>query len=208
MGKSKRNDPKAREKRERKLRERKERAERKQGNMALPRVPGRRPPLAIPPHEVSAYGNVPGIDRCHPPVHVSRECLPVPDPIAVLGLDPKRRHAPEEVAAAARAALLAHPPEREPEAARDILDARDRLVRQERVLERELGALYVPRPAAFDLPTDPPPRQAPQPKPVKLTGLEVPSEPEPAGVLAPSYPRLLASLALYALLAEELEGQA
>lgn len=137
---------------------------------------------------MSPYGAVRAIERCHPPVHATSSLVRIRDPLEVLGLDPTRRASREEVLAAFRAAIEAHPPEREPEVARELIEARDRLARPEHVLERELGVLYPPDPAHYG-----------------LAAAAAASEPKPESTL-PSHPRLLASLVLYTLLEAELEG--
>ncbi len=89
---------------------------------------------------------------CYPPVFVSADRSVVADPLALLGLssDPT----PEAVREAWREAMLSHPPEQHPEKAAALRKARDRLLDPERLIERELGVLHVPRPEAFGLPAD------------------------------------------------------
>lgn len=217
MGKQKRNDAQARARRAKKQQERKQRrAERAapggveargEPDEFVGRDAGRRAgALDLPPYETSALGAVPGAERCQAPIYLTPRMQPTADPLATLGLDPARRPTRAEIEAAYRTALAAHPPEREPEAARDILDARERLTRPSRILERELGVLYVPDPRRYDLPCEAPPK--PKPEPAKRKASPAPAAlaaDEPEGALAPSRPRLLASLALYALVEDELE---
>lgn len=75
----------------------------------------------------------------------------VEDPWEVLGLDPGERD-PERIRASWREAALAHAPERDPDGARRVREARDLLLDPKRFLERELGELHVPDPAAWELP--------------------------------------------------------
>jgi len=100
---------------------------------------------------------------------------PVNDPYAELGVP---RDADEQtILAAWRARIVEQPPERDPEGARRLLEARERLLDPTRVIERALGTLHVPDPTAF--------------------GLSAPAG--PAEVLT-TRERLVGQLALYALL--------
>jgi len=182
VGKSRGNDGRARRRREE---QRAERAQR--GARATAFTPWAASSGNGTPGQVSPYGGVHAVERCHPPAHVTPSLVRIRDPLEVLGLDPTRRASPDEVQAAFRASLAAHPPEREPEVARALIEARDRLARPERVLERELGVLYAPDAAHYGL------------------AAAAASEPRPDLTL-PSRPRLLASLVLYALLEAELEA--
>lgn len=154
----------------------KQRRERKRGQRNA-RKPKRRGPAP------AAHESVPRLPSLDPPE--PRRCLPaitidatgkaVEDPYTVLGV-PHDADAPT-ILAAWRAGVVERPPERDPEGARRLLEARERLLDPARVIERELGTLHVPDPAAFGLPT-------------------------PAGppeVLAPRE-RLVGQLALYVLL--------
>jgi len=71
------------------------------------------------------------------PIFLAADGRVVPDPHAVLGLEPGTLDV-DAIQTAFREAIVAHPPEREPERAREIREARDRLVDPERFLEREL----------------------------------------------------------------------
>jgi hypothetical protein len=121
-------------------------------------------------------------------VYVTSRLVHVRDPLEVLGLDTQRRASHADVHAAFRAKIDAHPPEREPEVAREVIEARDRLLRPERAIDRELGVLYPPDPAQYGLGAALATAEAPR---VEAT--------------LPCYPRLVASLVLYALLEAELE---
>ncbi len=80
---------------------------------------------------------------CHPPVFVDTRGRRVEDPLGVLGLSGQ----PDEAAvrAAWRKQTLEKPPEQFPEAALAVREARERILDPERILERELGMLHVPR---------------------------------------------------------------
>lgn len=183
MGKARGNDDRARRRREEKRAKRAQRSSNPGAGTYRPATV-----TSTSSESVSPYGAVRAIDRCHPPVHVTSSLVRIRDPLEVLGLDPTRRASREDVLAAFRTAIEAHPPEREPEVAHELIEARDRLARPERVLERELGVLYAPNPSHFG-----------------LTAAAAASEPKPEATL-PSHPRLLASLVLYALLEAELEA--
>jgi hypothetical protein len=90
-------------------------------------------------------------DRCLPPVHVNEQGRAVPDPYDVLHLT-DRPSSREALHNAYRDAILAHPPEHEPKAAQLILEARDRLSKDDQFDARHLGVLHVPDPAAWGLP--------------------------------------------------------
>lgn len=113
--------------------------------------------------------------RCFPAIHVDRAGRVVGDPHVVLDVPVGADE--ETVRAAWRAKILDRPPERDPEGARRLLDARERLLDPNRILERELGVLHVPMPEAFGLP------------PTKSTAERL-----------PAHDRLVGQLALYALL--------
>ena len=186
MGKRRGSDDRGHRRREEK---RARRAERASDAGAATHGPAANAASASDP-SMSPYGAVVHVERCRPPVHVTASLVRVRDPLEVLGLDPTRRASREEVLASFRAAIDAHPPEREPEVARELIEARDRLARPERVLERELGVLYPPDPASYGL--------------AALATARA-GEPKVEATL-PSHPRLLASLVLYALLEAELES--
>lgn len=114
------------------------------------------------PHRPDPHGPVglrlPPIDppepaRCLPAVHLDAAGKVVPDPYTELGVP--RDANDEAVLAAFQTHILERPPERDPEGARRLLDARERLLGEEHLLERSLGVLHVPDPAAFGLPTPP-----------------------------------------------------
>jgi len=99
---------------------------------------------------------VPHPERCLPPVYVANGGQVIEDPRTVLGL-PTGPLDEQTVRAAWRQALVAHPPEQDPDGARRIHEARDRLVDPKEWLARQLGVLHVPDPEAWDLSsTDPP----------------------------------------------------
>jgi len=143
-------------------------------------------------YEVPAVPGVrvdpPERERCFEPIHVGEGFRRVDDPYRALGLDPAAGSTPEEIRAAWLRAIELHPPEREPERARELTAARDRLLAPERFVERRIGVLYPPDPAAHGLPG---PAGAP-----------------PPAERLPARARLLGQLALYAFLEEELrEGR-
>lgn len=131
----------------------------------------------------------PSPERCLPPVHVDRSGQAVPDPRALLGLPADGPLDPAGVQEAYREQLLEHPPEADPRGARQLREARDRLLDPDRFLERTLGILHVPDPDAWDLPRP---------------GYADPSSPsDPQGQLTPEA-RLLGQAALYTLVEEAL----
>jgi hypothetical protein len=134
---------------------------------------------------------VPRPDLCQAPIHVTRGLGVVDDPLDLLGLTPEQAADPERVRAAFRAELSAHPPEREPDLARRLREARDRLLDPDLEFERKFARLYLPDPRAFGLP------EVEQP-----TGGSPAVEPNHL----PARSRLLGQLVLYALLEEEIEG--
>ena len=87
---------------------------------------------------------------CLPPVHVDKTGVAVPDPYAVLELEPGAT--PGNIREAFRDQLLAHPPEQSPKQARRIREARDRLIDDAQFAARRLGVLHVPDIAALGLP--------------------------------------------------------
>lgn len=91
-----------------------------------------------------------------PPVYVTASGETIPDPHTTLGLTPGERD-PEVIRRAWRQALIDHPPEQDPEGSRLVREARDRLLEPTRLIEREVGVLRAPDPAAWRLPTEPPP---------------------------------------------------
>lgn len=126
----------------------------------------------------------PAPERSAPPIHLDAAGRVVDDPYAVLGVD---RGADEEaILAAWRRKILEHPPERDPEGARRLQEARARLLDPSKVIERELGAIHIPDPAAY--------------------GLE--SSRARADEKLPALTRAVGQLALYALLEELLADSA
>lgn len=122
----------------------------------------------------------PSPHSCLPPVFIDARGA-VPDPWATLDL-PTGTLDPEGVRAAFLTAVQARPPEADPRGAQRLREARDRLIEPERLLDRELGVLHLPDPAAHALP--PPVANA-------------------AGPLPPEA-RLIGQLALYTLVEEAL----
>jgi hypothetical protein len=140
------------------------------------RKPERRGPGAMQPQIVARLPPIdpPEPQRCLPAVTLDATGKSVDDPYALLGVT---RDADEPaIMAAWRARIVECPPERDPEGARRLLEARQRLLDPARVIERELGALHVPDPDQFGLP-------APE-----------------TGVMLSARDRLVGQLALYALL--------
>jgi hypothetical protein len=116
----------------------------------------RHPTPHRPEFQAAAGPRLPPIDppepeRCLPAIHIDAAGKPVPDPHAELGIP--RDASDEAVLAAFQARILERPPERDPEGARRLLDARQRLLDEDHALERALGVLHVPDPAAVGLPT-------------------------------------------------------
>ncbi len=127
----------------------------------------------------------PRSDCLKQPLFVDARGRKVPDPYQRLQVEYRPGGVdPEEVRQAYKRQLLAHPPERDPLAAVELREARDRLLDPERVLERELGILHVPDAEAWELPD--------------WRGL-----PDDPNVLS-SDDRLMGQLVLYALLEEVL----
>lgn len=89
-----------------------------------------------------------------PPVHFTADGERIDAPEQVLGLAAGNRD-PAQVRAAWTKRLREHPPEQDPEGARRLREARDRLLDPKRLIERELGVLRVPDAQAWGLPTSP-----------------------------------------------------
>lgn len=117
-----------------------------------------------------------------PPVHLDHTGRVVPDPWAVLGLEPGELD-PARIQAAFRDGLLRSPPEGDPEGARLLQEARSRLVDPTQALIRALFVLRPPDADAWGLPE------------VELPGGQ--------GQVARST-RLAAQAALYCLVEQEL----
>ena len=141
------------------------------------------------PEPEAIFFDPPGLDRCGPPIYIDATGCRVPDPYATLGLDASQSSLPsvEEVRAACRQRLLEHPPEQNPETARALVAARDRLIDPERVIEREVGVLHVPGPEVWGLPA------------VSAIGDRGARRLDALG-------RLMGQLVLYALVEDELRG--
>jgi hypothetical protein len=122
----------------------------------------------------------PAPDRCRPPVRVDAEGRRVPDPCALLGLDPTERD-PERIRAAWREAMIQVSAEQDPAGALALRAARDLLLDPAQLDARELGVLHAPDPARWGLPL-----------------------PAAHGRTLSQEARLLGQLALYAMLEEEL----
>jgi hypothetical protein len=171
------NEDRARRRRERRKDKRREaRREQQRESSSSTLTPFREQDFPVDP---------PDLQRCFPAVHLDPSLRRIPDPLALLGLDPRAPHTADEIRSAWRAQIERHPPEREPERARELTAARDRLLAPERVLERRLGTLHAPDPRAYGLPVGP-------------------TEPTKSSTKATSRARLLGQLVLYALLEEEL----
>ena len=139
--KKKQHQKQAQQRREHKRSQRNARRPERRGDPGRPEIAVRLPPIDPPE---------PG--RCLPPIVLDATGKVVPDPHAELGLSREAEPTEQTIMAAWRARIVEHPPERDPEGARRLLAARDRLLAPERVIERELGTLHVPDPAAFGLP--------------------------------------------------------
>jgi hypothetical protein len=145
-------------------------------NQRNTRKPAPRGPGAMQPQGVARLPPIdpPEPQRCLPPVTLDATGKAVRDPRVELGV---ARDADEPaIAAAWRARIVECPPERDPEGARRLLEARERLLDPDKVIERELGTLHVPDPREFG-----------------LVGSD-------AGVRLSARDRLVGQLALYALL--------
>lgn len=117
---------------------------------------------------------------CLAPIHINDSGVAIEDPREVLGVAAASDD--DAIRDAWCRRIVERPPERDPEGARQLLEAREHLLDPGRVFARELGLLHVPDPAAFQLP-------------------------RPADVL-PAYARLVGQLALYALLeADDVEPE-
>ncbi len=135
-----------------------------------------------------------------PPIYVDRRGQPTANPLEALGFPADAAPSREEVLARARALLLESPPERDPELARQILEARARLTDAACAPDRLLGELRVPDLDALlsGTPEAPPP-SAPQPA---QGAARLPAR-------APDWTaqaRLAALMAFYALVEAEIEG--
>jgi hypothetical protein len=124
----------------------------------------------------------PAPERCLPPVFIDASRRVVEDPLDTLGLEGEPT--PEAARAAWRERILERPPEQHPEEAEALREARDRLIDPERRLERALGVLHIPDPAAFG-----------------LSGEAAAGE-----ARLPAMNRLMGQAVLYALVEEELAG--
>lgn len=138
----------------------------------------------------------PSPERCAPPVYVNADGEVIPDPWALLGIAPGVNQDAIRDAWANQTRLLNA--ESDPERARQLREARDRLSLPDRLLERMFGVLSPPSPTAWDLPTPAPVEQNPSPsmldartrllaQSILYTLVEqVLSEPEPPTHTAPS----------------------
>ncbi len=138
-----------------------------------------RKPVRRAPDQVGTSLALPRPDSSLEPIHLNRQAEVISDPRALLDLS---SDAPASVRAAYRSRLLECPPEADPERARLLREARDRLLSADRVIERLLGEVRVPDPAAWKLTRD---------------------ESEPAEGVE-SHARLVAQALLYALLEDEM----
>lgn len=107
-----------------------------------------RAPVAPAPFTPRIPLDPPVPERCLAPGYLDAAGRSTDDPYAVLGLPPGERAEPV-VQEAWKRNLRAHPPERDPEGARRALEARQRLTDPTRVVERELGVVHLPDPAAW-----------------------------------------------------------
>lgn len=134
-------------------------------------------------------------DRCHDPIHVDAQGHVVADPFALLCLDPTAPLTEEDIREAWTREIQAHPPEQEPEHARALREARDRLLSPDRLFERSFGALLVPDPEKCSLPDA---------HAVAKT-LDAVPDPQTLGLLT-SRDRLLGQAVLYALVEDLLNS--
>ncbi len=93
----------------------------------------------------------PAAGKTRKPVHVDGQGHVVHDPRELLGLPEGVPLTEEAIRKAWHEALLAHPPERDPEMARHIREARDHLLTSEGELALAIGRLQVPDEAAWGL---------------------------------------------------------
>jgi hypothetical protein len=141
---AKKSKQKQRDRQRRTQQKRERRSRKRQGRESSRRDPEEDVPAAsIAPLD-------PPLRNTLPPVYVDRSGAVVPDPWALLELPDGERDA-EKIRAAFRRSLELHPPEAEPERARQTREARDRLLDPQRVIEREVGVLRAPDPAAWGL---------------------------------------------------------
>lgn len=135
---------------------------------------------------------VPRPDLARSPIYVDGAGAPLGDPLARLGLSHDEANSKHAVQAAFRDALAKTPPEKDPEGARELVVARDLLLKPEYVLSRALGDLRVPDATQF------------------VPGHERGEAPERgSGRPRPDWSsrsRLVAIMTLYAILGDDLEG--
>lgn len=93
----------------------------------------------------------PAAGRARKPVHVDGQGHVVHNPRELLGLPEGVPLTEQAIRSAWHEALLAHPPEREPEMARWIREARDHLLTAEGELALAIGRLQVPDESAWGL---------------------------------------------------------
>lgn len=136
------NNQSRRQKREQKLKAR--RGQKASGQKAS----GQQQPAALENPHALLSTRLADTKNCLPKICVDEQGHLVEDPRVLLGL-PAGPLTEAAVREAWRAKLLLHPPEQDPEGARRLREARDRLLTPERVVERLLGELYVPDPAAY-----------------------------------------------------------
>lgn len=128
-----------------------QRREQKRGRRNA-RKPERKGPREAPLERVVRLPSIdpPEPQRCFPALALDATGKVVGDPHAELGVSRDADDA--AILAAWRARIVECPPERDPERARRLLEARERLLEPTRVIERELGTVHVPDPDAFGLP--------------------------------------------------------
>src|SRR5690606_26375107 len=97
----------------------------------------------------------PSADGCRQ-IFVDARGAATPDPWSLLGLSPQAQIDEDTVRAAWVRQLEAHPPEQDPEGARLLREARDRLLSVDHLYERKFGLLTLPEVEPLDLPA---PRQ-------------------------------------------------
>lgn len=170
MAKNKRNNRDKR--REQKRKRRKERKQRQEAKV-VDRVVDTGPPTPTL--------DLPRTDRLLPPVYLTPHGEHVPSPYEVLGI-PEDCHDAEEIRAAWLRGIQAHPPEKDPEGARRLREARDWLTDPNRWRERIIGSLRFPDADAWELGHGP----------------------EPQGPAMPAMARMMGQAVLYALVEGEL----
>lgn len=144
-------------------------------------------------HNFDISLDVQGSEFAHEPRFMSDSATRVSDPRTTLGLDSTCEHSSETVLAAFNAALAHTSPEAAPERARELLEARKRLLDPSEIMTRTLGDLRVPNPASFIPGFVPRPKLSSPKKATKHSDWN-------------SRARMITLVTLFALLEDEIDG--